>query len=120
VIGPCASANTIAGPDYSGELEEQTSLRLTDKLNGPSGTEPGTVSDTSFGVTVPCGATIDMSVGATCGVTTTANTVVPGSVQSGVRAIWELGPVQVYDGGPDGLASTADNLLFADQGVFVP
>jgi hypothetical protein len=61
-----------------------------------------------------------MSIGATCTVTTSANTVVPGSVQSGARAIWELGPVQVFDGGPDGVASTPDNLLFADQGVFVP
>jgi uncharacterized repeat protein (TIGR01451 family) len=120
VIGVCASTNAIAGPDYAGELKEQTSLRLTDNLNGPSGTEAGTASDTSFAVTVPCGATTDMSIGATCTVTTSANTVVPGSVQSGARAIWELGPVQVFDGGPDGVASTPDNLLFADQGVFVP
>jgi hypothetical protein len=38
----------------------------------------------------------------------------------GKRAIWELGQVRVYDGGPDGLAATADNSLFAVQGVFVP
>ena len=36
------------------------------------------------------------------------------------RAIWELGQVRVFDGGPDGDADTADNSLFAVQGVFVP
>jgi hypothetical protein len=28
--------------------------------------------------------------------------------------------VRVYDGGPDGVASTQDNTLFAAEGVFVP
>jgi hypothetical protein len=28
--------------------------------------------------------------------------------------------VQVMDGGADGLVSTADNALFATQGLFVP
>jgi hypothetical protein len=33
----------------------------------------------------------------------------------------ELGQVQVYDGGSDGVAATtADNTLFMDQGIFVP
>ena len=34
--------------------------------------------------------------------------------------MWELGAVEVYDGGPDGDAETADNTVFAVQGVFVP
>jgi hypothetical protein len=46
--------------------------------------------------------------------------VLPGSVQTGARAIWQLGSVQVFDGGPDGIVSTPDNSLFADQGLFVP
>ena len=32
----------------------------------------------------------------------------------------EVGKVDVYDGGPDGVVSTNDNTLFADQGIFVP
>ena len=116
----CAPSNAADGPDYTGELSEETSLRLTDNLNGPAENEAGTVSDTSFPVTVPCAATADTSVGATCAITTSANTVVPSSVQTGARAIWQLGPVQVFDGGPDGAASTPDNSLFAGQGVFVP
>jgi hypothetical protein len=42
-------------------------------------------------------------------------------VTGGGRAIWELGQVQVLDGGADGLASTpGDNTVFERQGVFVP
>ena len=54
-------------------------------------------------------------------VATTANAVVPGSVVKGQRAIWQLGQVQVYDGGADGVASTtAGNTLFMDEGIFIP
>ena len=39
----------------------------------------------------------------------------------GDRAIWQLGQVQLFDGGVDGDAETAaDNTLFATQGIFVP
>ena len=50
-----------------------------------------------------------------------ADTLVPGSVKENLRTTWQLGQVQVYDGGSDGLASTTgDNTLFETQGVFVP
>ena len=76
--------------------------------------------DTEFPVTVPCAASASTTTGSTCAVTTTANTLVPGAASVGKRAVWELGQVKVFDGGPDGLASTQPNTLFADQGVFVP
>ncbi len=41
-------------------------------------------------------------------------------MSEGKRAIWELGQIEVSDGGSDGLASTEDNTVFARQGVFVP
>jgi hypothetical protein len=119
-VATCGPDNAAAGPDYAGELSEDTSLRLTDKLNGPGGDEPGTASDISFPVTMPCAGTADTSTGAACAVTTSANTVLPGSVQTGARANWQLGPVRVFDGGPDGAVSTPNNSLFADQGLFVP
>ena len=83
--------------------------------------QPGTVQGTKFPVTVPCAPTASTTVGSTCSVVTTANTVLPGSVQAGGRAIWELGQVQIYDGGADGDADTAaDNTPYATQGIFVP
>ena len=54
-----------------------------------------------------------------CGAATTANAVAPGLVVGGNRALWQLGQVEVYDGGSDSDGDTlADNTLFAVQGVF--
>jgi hypothetical protein len=42
-------------------------------------------------------------------------------IKEGRRAIWQLGQVEVYDGGADGDADTAaGNTPFLDEGVFVP
>ena len=38
----------------------------------------------------------------------------------GKRATWELGKVQIYDGGASGFAGGSGATLFATQGVFVP
>jgi hypothetical protein len=51
---------------------------------------------------------------------TTFNAVTPGAIVASQRAVWELGQVTVYDGGPDGVASTAPNTVFMRQGVCVP
>ena len=64
------------------------------------------------------GADVDKSL---CEITTTLDTLIPGALAEGRRAIWALDQVKVYDGGPDEDAdTTADNSLFAVQGVFVP
>jgi dienelactone hydrolase len=106
--------------DYTGELQANPTLRITDKQNGPSGSDPGTTGDLAFPVIVPCSGTADTTVGATCAITTTADSVLPGVVKEGARAIWELAGLDVFDGGSDGLVSTAGNTLFARQGIFVP
>jgi hypothetical protein len=104
--------------DYTGQLQANPSLRITDRFNGPG--ETGTMQDVNFALTVPCVATASATVGGTCSVTTTADALAAGTVKESRRAIWQLGQVRVYDGGPDGLASTQDNTLFAVQGVFIP
>jgi len=106
--------------DYTGELQAKLPLQITDKLNGPSVTENATGS-TSISFAIPCTATGSTTIGSTCSITTTANSVIPGSAVSGSRAVWELQNVQVFDGGPDGTASTTSgNTLFADDAIFVP
>ena len=104
--------------DYTGELQANPSLRITDRYNGPG--ETGTVQDLNFPVTVPCTATASASIGGTCAVTTTADAIAAGTVLEARRSIWQLGQVRVFDGGADGVASTQDNTLFAVQGVFTP
>src|SRR6188472_1294517 len=121
--GICGSQNAAASNDYVGELQTRIAMRVTDRNNlpNPGGPGPGTVSDTPFSFTEPCSQTADIQTGSNCTTATTANAVAPGIVTAGRRSNWELGPVEVYDGGPDGVASTTgDNTLFLDQGIFIP
>ncbi len=108
--------------DYTGQLQASAALRITDRDNAPpaGGSPAASVQDGTFAWTVPCAATADTAVGATCSVVTSADAVTPGVIKEGMRAIWQLGQVQVFDGGADGQASTTPNTLFATQGVFVP
>jgi hypothetical protein len=79
------------------------------------------VSDASIFATIPCAPTSDATLGSTCSVATTVNTLAPHAVRGGARSVWALDEVKVQDGGADGLAATAnDNEPFAVQGVFVP
>ena len=106
--------------DYAGELQANASVRITDKYNGSVPNDPGVVQELSFPFPVPCVTTSSPNSGSTCAVTTTADTLVPGAIREGARAIWELGQVEVYDGGADGDVDTAPNTLFARQGIFIP
>jgi hypothetical protein len=107
--------------DYAGELTVQHTVQITDRMNGPGQNEPGTVVPFQFNFPVPCAATASTTQGGLCALSSTFNALVPGSVVEGKRAIWELGTVDVLDGGPDGQSATASgNTLFERQGVFVP
>jgi predicted acyl esterase len=106
--------------DYRGELESVTSLRLTDRAGGPGG-EPATMVDAPLRATLGCAATPAVDRGSSCSVVTTVDALLPEAVQDGMRAVWELGAIEVYDGGRDNTAATDDdNSLFARQGLFVP
>jgi hypothetical protein len=118
--GVCNSANAADGPDYSGEVQGNATIRITDHYNGASGTDTATVQDIGFPVTGTCANTADTGSGGTCTVNTTANAVVLGAVKDGKRASIEVGQLVVNDGGADGQAATADNTRFAVQGIFIP
>ena len=109
--------------DYAGELRLQSVVRATDKLNTPhpGGPGPATVIDTGFGPAVPCAADGDPAIGSACSLSTTVNALIPGLVVAGARSNWQFEQMRLYDGGTDGDGDTsADNTLFATQGLFVP
>jgi TolB protein len=111
---PCAGGDLS---DYTGELALVMPLTVTDAYaRGLPATSAGT-----FSAPIPCAATADASVGSTCSVITTADSLLPGSVREGSRALWELGGLEIWDGGADGFYFTSDdNTVFATQGLFVP
>jgi hypothetical protein len=106
--------------DYTGELQLLPTLRITDRLNGSAPVDPATLTDLDFPVPVPCVSTLDTTVGSSCSVATTADSLLPGAIVETKRTVVELAQVRVFDGGSDGLAATPGNTLFAVQGVFVP
>ena len=107
--------------DYGGEVRVSFALRLTDRASGPGAVHPATVTDTTFGYSVPCATNTNAQIGSSCNSTTTADAVMPGIAPELKRVVWQIGQVQVYDGGPDALASTqTGNTLFMSQAVFVP
>jgi hypothetical protein len=106
--------------DYSGELQEVASARITDRDNGPAVTASATTEDIPLPATVPCARTADTSVGSSCSLATSLNALMPLAAVEGNRAIWQLGQIELFDGGADGEAETPDNSLFAVQGVFIP
>jgi WD40-like Beta Propeller Repeat len=121
-----AHLNDVANSDltdYSGTLRAQLPLRITDKFNTPHPGGPGAATTQPFvyGFTIPCASNPGPTTGSDCTVATSMNALTPGTHADGRRAVWQLGQVRVFDGGADQDGSTtADNTVFATQGVFVP
>ena len=119
----CGSANAADGADYTGEVQGNALIRITDHWNAVApggGPDAATVQDIPFPVTATCAATPSTAVGGTCNIVTSANAVLPGTpVKDGKRANVEIQQVQITDGGPDGLMGTpAGNTLLAVQGIY--
>jgi hypothetical protein len=106
--------------DYTGQLQAHTSVRITDMSSGPIQTESATAEDMDFPITASCAETVETTIGATCSISTTLDAVVPGAVVGGKRANWQLGQIQVYDGGASGIAGASDANLFEDAGIYTP
>jgi Tol biopolymer transport system component len=109
--------------DYTGELRASFGIRLTDRMNGTNSVRfhPATAADASFGFSFGCTSTPSATVGSTCSIATSADAAVPGITPEFKRAIWDIGQVEVYDGGADSDAdTTGDNTLFMTQGLFAP
>jgi hypothetical protein len=120
--GVCNNANATDGPDYSGNVQSNATIRISDHYNGPSLTEAATVADIPFPVNAPCVNPSDTSIGGTCSITFCSTCFGPprGDI-GGQRSVVEITQIQVSDGGADGqVATTGDNTVFMRQGVFIP
>jgi hypothetical protein len=115
----CGPSNSRDGPDYTGQLQGDARIRITDHNNGPDVNEPATVVDIPFPVSFQCASTSATSIGGTCSVTNSAVAVVP-QASTPARAVVEMTQLEVFDGGQDGMSSTTGNTVFMRQGVFIP
>ena len=85
---------TFDWSDYTGELEGRLTFELTDKASEPVPTV-ATTQPFPISFAVPCAATADTVVGATCDVATDVNALIPGALADGLRAILETAPVEI-------------------------
>ena len=109
----CNSANTADGPDYSGQIQGNATIRISDHYNGPNLNEAATVVDTPFPVNGQCAnTTASASTGGICTINTTANAVVPAADKDTQRGVIELSQLQISDGGADGRTAACSILLF--------
>lgn len=130
-IGPDYDSSNPKGWDLTataalpGEAQG-TALRITDLDNQSAGDPSGpydkaaTVVALSFPIPLDCTPTSDSSLGSSCDVATTANTLVPGSAVAGKRAIWQIGQFQILDQGANGVPADSDDKVFETQGLVVP
>ena len=88
--------------------------------SGDAQDEPATTADIAFPMTATCAPTTSEATGGACELTSSFDAVMPGAIVEGDRAVWQLGALEVFDGGPDGDVDTTPNTLFARQGLFVP
>jgi hypothetical protein len=128
-VATCGAANAADGADYTGEVQANMTIRITDHNNDTTPTptctttacKTATVVDIPFPFTVQCTATgATTTQGSDCNLITTMNAVVPGSVVANAKGVVEVGQIRVEDGGSDGTASTAGNSTFLVQGLFIP
>jgi hypothetical protein len=108
-------------PNTSGpDLTLIARLRITDLANGPGGTDAGTAAEVDFAVPVDCEPTTDPAKGSACDADTTADAVMPGFVKEGKNAVLQVFRVRVNDSGSNGLRGDSDDMLFQQQGIFLP
>src|SRR5688500_8734262 len=62
----CNSPNAADGPDYSGQVQGNATIRISDHYNGPGLNEAATVVDIPFPVNGQCANTTATTVGGTC------------------------------------------------------
>jgi hypothetical protein len=120
----CGNANAAGGPDYTGDLQSDATLRVTDHDNAVDpggGDDAATVVDIPFPVNLSCVSTADTSTGSVCDISTATCLGCFGApIKDGRRTVVEVSGLRVFDGGADGVAATAPNTLFAVQGIFIP
>jgi hypothetical protein len=119
----CGNANAADGADYTGQVQGNATIRITDHYNAVApggGTDAATVVDIPFPVPATCANTASTSEGGLCTANTSANATVPGSVLDAKRANVEVGQITITDGGPDGQNGTTPNTLAFVQGIYIP
>lgn len=117
-----------SGSDFAGRVLVKATVRITDKVNGPSGNESATTEDLPVELPIDCVATTTTD-GGRCSTTTTVDAFYPAALLDAKRAIWHLTDVVLEDPGANGTGfgvgcptscGDGDENVFMRPGTFVP
>ena len=115
------AAGADYAPDPSGpDAELRARLRLSDGFNGSSGKGPGTTQDYLLLAPMQCTATADPARGSDCSVATSADSLVPGSINEGGASVVQAFRIRLADSGQDATLGDSDDQDFAQEGIYVP
>jgi hypothetical protein len=96
-----------------------TKLRINDRFNGGSQTDPATVADFDYSTPVSCAGTAGPE-GATCSLDTSADAVTAGTIKENKATVLQVFRFRVNDSGTNGIRSDSDDRTFATQGIYIP
>ena len=119
------------GTDYAGNLIFRLALRVTDRGTGTSEGLSGTVGDSDISLPINCTTTTDGTIGSSCSINTTIDTLVPNFAREGKRQNIAVRSLYVLDAGVDGTITppsgscpptcgSGDEKKFIESGVFTP
>ncbi|MGH3371334.1 MAG: hypothetical protein ACRDPR_15200, partial [Nocardioidaceae bacterium] len=105
-----------SGPD----LTLLTRARLVDLQNSPPANSAATTTDLDLpGVPIDCVSTVGPE-GSNCNLATSADAVLAGAVKESQQTVVQVFRVRVNDSGSDGIRGNANDVLFAQQGIYIP
>jgi len=117
-------SGSATGVDYDPSAADATLVakwRISDDNNTcPAGACRATVADFDMNVPVNCAATADATIGSTCQVDTTADSLNAGSIVEGKAMSVQAFRVRLNDSGTNGTRGDADDRIFEQQGIYIP
>jgi hypothetical protein len=125
-------AGSATGPDYDpnpsgADVTSLAKIRISDHFNTTTGQPcaattscPATVQDLDFTVPVACTTTADPTIGSTCAVSTSADTVVPDVTKENKNSIVQVFRLRAKDAGANGVPGDTDDRDATMQGIYIP
>jgi hypothetical protein len=110
---------TASGADYPAALTLVTKLRINDRFNGGSQTDPATAADFDYSTPISCASTAGPE-GANCNLDTSMDAVTAGTIKENKATVIQVFRYRVNDSGANGTRGDADDRTFATQGIYIP
>jgi hypothetical protein len=123
---------SATGPDYDpnpsgADVTSLSKIRISDHFNTTGAMAcssttscPGTVMDLDFTVPTACTATADPTIGSTCAVSTSADTVIPDVTKENKNSVVQIFRIRVKDSGANGVPGDTDDRDATMQGIYIP